>query len=71
MLIKIGDTVYDPNEQPISIYLTDQDKQNIVNMHPEAHYMTACQVGIGRESLDQWINEFKDFVAQSEQPSES
>lgn len=36
MKVKIGNTWYDPNEQPIMIVLENQDKRNIERMHPEA-----------------------------------
>lgn len=35
MKVKIGDKIYDPEEQPIMIILTEQDKKNIQNMLPE------------------------------------
>ena len=36
MKVKIGDRVYDANEEPIMVILTEQDKVNILNMIPEA-----------------------------------
>ena len=35
MKVKIGNTTYDSNKQPIMIVLADQDKKNIANMLPE------------------------------------
>jgi hypothetical protein len=37
MKVKIGDQVFDSNEQPILLVLSDQDKENIANMDPEVH----------------------------------
>ncbi len=37
MKVKIGDQVFDSNEQPILLILSDQDKENIASMAPEAH----------------------------------
>lgn len=36
MKVKVGNTIYDSNEQPIMVILTDADKRNITNMSPEA-----------------------------------
>lgn len=32
MLVKIGETIYDPENQPIMLILTKEDKKNIKNM---------------------------------------
>lgn len=34
MKVKVGDKVYDGNEQPVMVILEDGDKQNIANMDP-------------------------------------
>jgi hypothetical protein len=36
MKVKIGDTVYDSEKQPIMVILSNDDKKNIENMLPEA-----------------------------------
>ena len=36
MKVKVGDTWYDANEQPLCVELSEQDKINIANMDPEA-----------------------------------
>lgn len=36
MKIKVGNTIYDSEEQPVMVILTDQDKININNMLPTA-----------------------------------
>jgi hypothetical protein len=38
MKVKIGNKIYDSNEELIIIYLTSRDKSNITNMTEEAHY---------------------------------
>jgi len=35
MKVKVGDTVYDGEKEPVMVILTDQDKKNIANMLPE------------------------------------
>lgn len=36
MKVKIGNKIYDPNEEPIMVILDPEDKSNIANMLPEA-----------------------------------
>ncbi len=36
MKVKIGEKLYDSNEEPILIVLSEDDKDNIKNMSPEA-----------------------------------
>lgn len=36
MKVKIGADVYDAEETPIMLILTDQDKENIAKMSPDA-----------------------------------
>lgn len=38
MKVKIGDTVYHANKEPILLILDEVDKENLANMHPEATY---------------------------------
>jgi len=37
MKVKIGEITYDSEVEPIMIILTDSDKSNIKNMHPECY----------------------------------
>lgn len=36
MKVKIGDRIYDSNDEPIMLILSDIDKENIKNMHSDA-----------------------------------
>lgn len=36
MKVKIGEKVYDSNEEPILVILSEDDKENIRNMSPKA-----------------------------------
>lgn len=38
MKVKIGDKIYDSNEQPIMIILEDFDKENLLNMGEQVKY---------------------------------
>ena len=35
MKVKINDVIYDSNDQPVMVVLTDKDKDNITNMHKD------------------------------------
>lgn len=41
MLVKIGNIIYDPSEEPIIIILNEQDKKNICSMSSE-HFKYCC-----------------------------
>jgi hypothetical protein len=56
MKIKVGDTVYDGENEPIMVILTEKDKQNIANMLPEA--TRYCQFPGDKftlEQIDVWM----------------
>ncbi len=36
MKVKICDKIYDSEQEPIMVILSEVDKKNIANMHPEA-----------------------------------
>ena len=36
MKVKVGDRIYDSDLEPVMIILSDNDKKNIANMHPDA-----------------------------------
>ena len=37
MKVKIGNKIYDSNEEPIMLILNDGDKSNIANMHTDKY----------------------------------
>ena len=41
MKVKIGNTIYDAEDQPVMIILSDEDKENISNM-PETNTKYCC-----------------------------
>ena len=55
MKVKIGDQVYDSNEQPILLILSDQDKENITNMHPDAHKFCSFPEGSDEDAILEFI----------------
>jgi len=36
MKVKVGEKIYDGEKEPVMVILTEQDKENIKNMVPEA-----------------------------------
>jgi hypothetical protein len=59
MKVKINDTVYDANEVPIMLILSDQDKFNITHMAPEADRYAAYPDSLewSREQVSDWMDE--------------
>ncbi|MEK6829502.1 MAG: hypothetical protein AABY15_05195 [Nanoarchaeota archaeon] len=55
MKVKIGDKIYDANEEPIMLILNDADKNNIANMHSDKYKYAAFP-----DEMD--IEEVKEFM---------
>lgn len=51
MKIKIGDKTFDPDHELIAIYLTDEDKQLIANMAPDAKVFCAYPNGMKSDDV--------------------
>jgi len=56
MKVKIGDTIYDAEDQPIMVILSDKDKENISNML-EANTKYCCYPSVGHteEEIDEFM----------------
>jgi hypothetical protein len=58
MKVKVNDEVYDAEEQPVMVILTDQDKQNIQDMPDD--YSKYCMYPEdafeSREDVLEWMN---------------
>jgi len=54
--VKIDSTLYDSNNQPILLFLSDQDKYNIANMSPEATKYCAYPDHLTPESIKEWMH---------------
>ena len=59
MKVKVGNKVYDHVDQPIMVQLTDQDKKNIANMHPECNVY--CIFDEKKHNKDESIELMSDF----------
>lgn len=62
MIVKIGDSVYYPEKQPSSVYLTDADKRNLASMPAESHFFTVADDGIPEEEMDAFVAGFKEHI---------
>ena len=62
MKVKVGDAVYDGNKEPVMVILTEQDKKNIANMHPEATRYCVYPTEErwkedGHKAVKEWMND--------------
>jgi hypothetical protein len=55
MKVKIGNIIYDANEQPIMIILTDTDKALITNMHEDCTKYCAAPDSYTQEQLEEFM----------------
>jgi len=56
MHVKIGDTIYNSNQEPIMLILSDEDKENIKNMKPEHHkYCAYPENDYQEEEIRDWM----------------
>ena len=56
MKVKIGDKIYDPNEVPIMLLLSQTDKENISCMNSEANkYCAYPKTGYTEADIDEFM----------------
>lgn len=55
MKVKVGNTVYDCEYQPIMVILSEKDKENIANMLPEATKYCAYPDNISPQEIEKWM----------------
>ena len=60
MKVKVGDKIYDGEKEPVMVILTDDDKENIANMAPEAHKYCAypnddCWIKNDYKAIREWM----------------
>lgn len=68
MLVKIGDKIFNPSDEPISIYLTDEDKLRIGKMPAESHYYSSHPREKSKKEMDAFIEQFKQHIASAKDP---
>jgi len=57
MKVKVGDTVYDGNEQPVMVILSDEDKENLKNMPEDKSKYCSCPKDSDPEEIEKWMAE--------------
>ena len=57
MKVKVGDTVYDGNDQPVMVIVSQKEREQIYNMAPG--YKRYCQYpeGMDPEEIKKWMKE--------------
>lgn len=55
MKVKIGNTIYDANDQPIMVILSEEDKRNISNMYEECTKYCAAPDGTTEEEFNSFM----------------
>lgn len=69
MMVKVGDIIYDAEEEPIMIIMTDEDKDNISNMAPDAHKYCVYPDGIDEDEIKAWMDttDLEEFLKSLEE----
>lgn len=62
MKVKVGNKIYDGEQEPVMVILTKQDKENIANMLPEANRYcmfpdTDEWIANEHEAIHKWMGE--------------
>lgn len=55
MKVKIGNEIFDSNEQPIMLILSDVEKQHIADMLPEAHHYCSAPTELSEEDVREFM----------------
>jgi hypothetical protein len=63
MRVKIGHKIYDSNEEPILLILSDEDKENIAKMIPGAHKFCSYPDHLVASEIIKWMNDAEDKTA--------
>lgn len=68
MKVVIGNKIYDPDDRPIVLVLTDQDKANISNMTEDADCYIIYPDGMSDEDADKIMNKARAMVKGEYEP---
>ena len=55
MKVKIKDTIYNSEDEPVMLILTDKDRANIAKMLPECTMFCAYPDGLAEEVVDKFM----------------
>jgi len=59
MKVKVGNTIYDGEKEPVMVILTEADKRNIANMLPEATRYCAYPEEWTEDIIEKWMDDFQ------------
>lgn len=57
MKVKVGNKVYTAERYPIMVILSESDKKNIANMHPDATKYCCFPDGIDEKEVEKFMEE--------------
>jgi len=57
MKVKVGNKIYDPNDEPVMVILEDTDKENISSMLPECKKYCAFPDSMTAEEINEWMKD--------------
>lgn len=60
MKVKVGNKIYDSNEEPIMIILDDTDKENISKMHKDKYKFISYPSDMKVDDVKSWIKTEND-----------
>ena len=55
MKVKVGDKVYDGNDEPVMVILSDEDKENIKNMPADNTKYCSCPEDSDQGEIEKWM----------------
>lgn len=62
MKVKVGDTVYDGEKEPVMVILDDNDKKNIASMSSkETKYCSYPASGMTPGEAEEWMEDIPNF----------
>ena len=56
MQVQIGNHIYDANTEPIMLILSNNEKEQICNMHPDAERYCQYPDSFSKDEIFEWIN---------------
>lgn len=56
MLVRVGNRIYNPEREPVTLILSEADKANIAAMHPDCYRYTAFPEHLSKEDLNTFMN---------------
>lgn len=64
MKIKVRNKIFDGNNEPIMLILTDKDKENIRKMKTDCHKFFVFPDTMKTEKIEKWMKEKEENIKQ-------